>query len=296
MELRLGEAGELASAWACALAGATDTRILIIKGPSLAHFGIRAPRLSADVDVLVEPTRFEGYCTALTGGGWQARGVDEIGKVRTRHSISFTHPRWPCDIDVHRHFPGFLQPAHRTFDALWESRESMNLAHAEVPVPGRHASILIAFLHQLRNGPSNANAEELGQITRAAKAEPEPIQLLHLAKTLSALEPLRDVMGSLDVSPDSLPETRDSPRLREWRARSTSGGSGLYFWLLRIQRAPIGARVGLLMQALWPPRSDLLITVPDMTDTPSGRLKARALRILKGLRGVPRAIRALRYR
>lgn len=48
-------------------------RLLVVKGDALARMGLREPRVSADVDVLVEPDRFDELCAALEGAGWSER-------------------------------------------------------------------------------------------------------------------------------------------------------------------------------------------------------------------------------
>ena len=63
VDLRLDEAVELATAWvAVSRPDARHPHARAIKGDALARMGLREPRVSADVDVLVEPARFDETC------------------------------------------------------------------------------------------------------------------------------------------------------------------------------------------------------------------------------------------
>lgn len=290
--LELAAAGELASAWSAAIAQRLGVRILILKGASLARYGIRRPRVSGDVDVLVEPARFDEFCAALVSAGWSSRETPEIGAARTQHSSAFVNANWPCDIDVHRRFPGFLVSDSAAFEQLWESRSATHFGHFPASIPSRNASILVALLHQLRNGPSRLDQSEMNEISHVALSDADRADLVLLATHLGAVDPLRDVLQRLGVDEDELPAPIESAALRAWNARIHADGSGVYFWLQLIQRTPLGQRPAMIVRAIWPPRSELLADHPGIDDTVLARLGARILRLSKGIRGAPRAFRA----
>lgn len=296
MSLAVDDACDLAAAWIDTLAGRRGIRSLLIKGRSLSHHGLREPRVSADVDVLVEPARFEELCSAVQAAGWRERQRTAVGAVWADHSRTFIHSEWPCDIDVHRYFPGFLEDRDSVFETLWAGRESMCVAHHAVAIPSRNASILITILHQLRDGRARVDQDELSRVTSATLTSAQRRDLASLALATGALEPAREVLLGMGMTDADLPRRVLDSAVQDWTARIEADASGAYYWLLLIRSAPLGARAGLLMRALWPPRSDLLINDPGMTDTPSGRLKARVARLPKGMRGIPRAVRALRRR
>ncbi|MET0886334.1 MAG: hypothetical protein ABWX92_07770 [Mycetocola sp.] len=261
-------------------------RLLIIKGQSLAHHGLRPDRTSADVDVLVEPRLFDELCGQIRGAGWRKRATTEVGAVWAGHSLTFLSDSWPCDIDVHRYFPGFLNDPATTFDLLWDSRTRMDLAHRSVVIPGRVASILIAGLHQLRDGETRADKLELANLTNADLSDEERADLLALAESTGALEPARGLLETFGVRADKLPPPRDSPALRAWRARVDARASGAFFWILLMERTPASKRFGVLRRALWPPRETLLINHPGTHDTLLNRTKLRLARLPGGLRGL----------
>lgn len=291
--LGLDDACALAAAWVSHVGERCGIRLLVIKGQSLAHHGLRPARTSADVDVLVEPPRFDELCAQVLAAGWRQRATTEIGAVAAGHSLTFLSDTWPCDIDVHRYFPGFLNDPAATFDLLWESRTHMGLAHRPVAIPSRAASILIAGLHQLRDGETRADRVELATLARARVGNSERAGLIELARATGALEPARGLLARLGIMASDLPPARDSPSLRLWRARIDADASGAYFWMLLLKRTPPRERFKVLLRAVWLPRADLLIDDPAIRDTLPGRARARLARIPRGLLGLPRATRAM---
>ena len=209
------------------------------------------------------------------------------------HSLAFLSDTWPCDIDVHRYFPGFLNDPATTFDLLWESRTQMELAHRPVAIPSRISSILIAGLHQLRDGEARADKLELANLASAELSDEDRIDLIALAELTGALEPARVLLGRLGVTADDLPPARDSPALQAWRARVDARASGAFFWLLLLDRTSPAERFALLWRALWPPRETLMVNNPGAPDTLLSRIGLRLARLPGGIRGLPRAVRAL---
>ncbi len=132
-------------------------RILTIKGRVLADQGLRAVRGSSDVDVLVDPSAFERLWAILRSSGWTDRDravlvdLPREGTVLAPHARTLEHPQWPCHLDLHRYYPGFLNPAQDVFDTLWDARTTIDLAHRACPVPGVADHWLIAALHATRS-------------------------------------------------------------------------------------------------------------------------------------------------
>ena len=284
--LGLDDACALAAAWLSHVGERRGIRLLVIKGQSLAHHGLRPARTSADVDVLVEPQLFDELCAEIRVAGWRQRATTEVGAVWAGHSLTLLSDTWPCDIDVHRYFPGFLNDPATTFDLLWESRIQMQLAHQPVAVPSRVGSILIAGLHQLRDGETRADKLELANLASAELSDDERVDLIALAESTGALEPARELLATLGIRDGELPPPRDSPPLRAWRSRVDAKASGAFFWMLLIERTPASKRLGVLRRALWPPRETLFINHPGAHDTLLNRTKLRLARLPGGLRGV----------
>lgn len=293
LTLELEDACALAAAWVGALGEQHTFRLLVIKGQTLAHHGLRPPRTSADVDILVDPQQFDDFCVAVRMAGWRQRPVTEVGAMWAGHSLTFVNDTWPCDIDVHRYFPGFLADPSKTFDLLWRSRDSMLIANRLVPIPSRLASILISGLHQLRDGDTRADEAEMASVTSVEISDDERPAIVELAKATEALEPARDLLLRLGIHADELPPFRDSAAVREWHARAAANASGVFFWMILLERTPAGGRLGVLGRALWPPREVLMIDHPGLSDTILNRTMLRLSRLPGGLRGIGPAARAI---
>src|SRR3954452_14707989 len=108
-------------------------RILFIKGPILGQQGLRDAHASIDVDVLVDPRRVGDLRRGLEELGWAIRVPSNAPQVLALHSATYAHPLWPCEIDVHERFPGFLASPQATFDALWPYRTLATVASRAVP-------------------------------------------------------------------------------------------------------------------------------------------------------------------
>ena len=78
--------------------------------------------------MLIEPSGFDVFVAAIEHAGWRERASTLAGSVFTTHSRTFVHRDWPCDLDVHRFFPGFLAEPETVFDELWRRHEAIEVA------------------------------------------------------------------------------------------------------------------------------------------------------------------------
>src|SRR6188768_285867 len=147
MDFPLALAYPLAGAWCSELAARLPVRALVIKGPALAEYRLRTPRIAADVDVLVHPDDYKSYTMAIAASGWTERHHLFIADRTAPHSTTFIRDGWPIDIDVHRFFPGFLADPGLVFDILWARRVPRTSGHVRTWVPDRPSSALILGLH-----------------------------------------------------------------------------------------------------------------------------------------------------
>src|SRR3954468_14696535 len=129
-------------------------RVLFIKGPILTQQGLRDAHQSVDVDVLVDPSRLDDVRRGLEELGWAVRVPSTSARVLPLHSTTYAHPLWPCEIDVHDRFPGFLADLQQTFETLWSFRTTATVAGREVACPRPVAHAAIACLHALRDASS----------------------------------------------------------------------------------------------------------------------------------------------
>lgn len=279
------------------LADRTRTRVLFIKGPSASFHGLRIARISADADVWVEPGGDGALLGSLGDAGWTRRVVSSLSSELVGHSITLVHPQWPCDIDVHVTFPGFLGDRRRVFDELWARRAQMTLAGASVPVPDRSAAILIAALHALRTPAQTPRhrAEFHGLLALSQTlTESEQSDIVTLANATAAVDTARPFLNSLNVSlPGSTPHGVDSA-LDAWRVRTGAGGViTAQLWILAAGR-PWRERPGLIARALWPDERGLRRDHPDLAPGRVAANRARLARLGRGLRALPAVIRGRR--
>lgn len=293
VELRLDEAGQLCTAWVDQLAQSLSARALVIKGDTLARQGLRRPRVSADVDVLVEPSRFDDCRVALIRAGWVERPLPFISSRVSPHSVTFVRSGWPCDIDLHSYFPGFLASPGAIFDELWARRTSLTFAGHAVSVPDRMSSILISALHALRNGTSASRAEgDLAYLRGTDLSDTDKTTLATLAAATGCDGSLEDFLVRLGV--DVRPAV--TPALREWRARVESQTQGAFPWLMLWQASSWRQRPRIALRALWPTDRDIVLAHPSVANQFRPLLRARFHRLGRGLRGLPQSVRALRIR
>lgn len=292
------EAVELGHAWVQAVADARGIRVLFIKGPGLHRQGLRRKRVSADVDVLVEPARFAELCEAIRDSGWRTRPENFISQRTTLHSEALLRQGWPCDLDLHGFYPGFLAAPDDVFEALWARHERMTFASADCNVPDRVSGMLILALHSLRSAKIEPrHGDELEQLMRVPFSDRERADAAALALATGCAATLQSVLVRLGIAVEPPAAEFASAELREWRERVAAGSYGAYFWLYAWRHADGRDRFSIVWRAFWPTRADLLATRPETVDTTVGRLRARIARWRRGVGSLPGAIRAIwRYR
>ena len=297
IELRLDEANELLSAWACAQADAVGIRILLLKGRALSDDGLRPARTSADVDVLVDPRAFDAYCDAIVAAGWEEFPSTFASAHFTLHSRSFRRDGWPNSFDVHSEYPGFLRAPAVVFDALWATRRETAFAHRTCPVPSRAANAMVLALHSLRGThKQERHRDELASVTAASFTAAERAELAALATATGAAYPLRDVLAAWGVAVPADPELARSAAAREWHRKTAEAEGAAASWVLLLWRAPWRQKPAIVGRALWPSHADFAIDHPEVPDRMWPQVRARIARWGRGIRRAPAALRALARR
>lgn len=296
VRLSTSEGVDLAHAWVARLAHSVGARALLIKGTALHRLQLRQPRTSTDVDVLVPPEDFEKMCGALVRAGWRERQVSFLLKAAPNHSRSFIHPDWPCDIDVHSHYPGFLADPSVVFDTLWSRAANERFATQDCPRPDRPSSALILALHSLRSTEDvTRHGQELAQLYKAPFAPSERAAIGELAAVTASREPLDTVLATLGIAalPTSVPVGR--PVRETWRIQSDLDGNtmGTYRWVQALRTAPLAQKPKVLWHAIWPTDEDLRLIRPDLPLTSRARNVERRHRLWKGATALPRVIRSI---
>lgn len=286
--LAYSEANPLAAALVCRIAAERDIRMLVIKGLSLEHHGLRAGHVSADVDLLVDPARFGELLDAITGVGWRLRPTTSGGRLMTHHSVTLLHPAWPNDIDVHTTFPGLLAGPEASFEVLWRNRAEASLASVSCWIPDRPSAIVIWALHSLRGSARQSRHEsELRQLVVdvvPTLAEVERRRLGDRIVELGADRPLREVPELAVLSGDRHGPVADG-EWDAWQAKLAQARDASP-WLQVLRAARPRERPRILAMAVWPSRRDLELLDPTTVATPIGRLHARLRRFGRLLRRV----------
>jgi len=282
---------ELLHALVVAAAHVAATRILVIKGPTLARQGLRPARLSADVDVLVPPLEVERVVAVLSRWGWHPRITEAA--LQPSHSITLIHAEWGADIDLHREFPGIGRDASTAFERLWRDHHEERFAGVLVPVPSPNANAVILALHAARDRAEVGGAEGIRVAAEAVARRPSA-DILDLVGALDAAVAFDEVaIAAGIVNPD--PAAMDPLRSRAWRvATSTRDRTGPL--LATVLAAPLRERPRLIAQAVWPSETVIRAENPGLAPGHLAVVRRRFIRIATGLRSLPAAISALRRR
>src|SRR4051794_9236076 len=270
-------------------------RILFIKGPILGQQGLRNAHASIDVDVLVDPAGFDELRHDLEGLGWAVRVPSEAPQVLATHSVTYAHPLWPCEIDVHERFPGFLASPQATFDALWRYRSVAIVAGRTVPCLERLPHFAIACLHALRDPDSEPKRSELHRLVGLALEtfdDAERATLTQVAAATGAAETLEPVLSALGVQVHSSAELATS--MTDWRIRTSSTGVTSVGWIMELRRTPLRRWPAILRHAVLLTEAEIRDAQPDAAPGVWGLWRARLRRLGWGLRDVPRAVRIIR--
>lgn len=238
------------------LASVHGIRVLSIKGEVLERQGLRAGRAASDVDVLVDPAKYSALVRVLSTHGWVDRDgrifvdLPPSGTVLAPHARTLEHPDWPCHLDLHRYYPGFLRPAQEVFDLLWEAREGVEIAHGRCWAPDPIDHWLLASLHVARSHDSaqQRDLEEKAANTLAGRFD----RLIARAHSLGAAGPLRNSLERLTgIRPDVAESER--PLLAAWTRRLDAPGNLPDAFVEQFREARGSTRARLLLREAWPP-------------------------------------------
>lgn len=289
--LTLEEAVALGYAVVIRVLSDSGVRALAIKGPFLAQQGLRPPKPSIDIDVLVEPAGFDTARAALEAIGWHDGGSYETPGIVPLHSVNHRHPHWPCEADLHRWFPGFLADPAAVFDVLWERRESGPLAHVELPVPDVVGHAALAALHYLRDRETawgRSRLEELAERIERGWSPGQRSELVAVAAETGSSHSLGPLLTRLGLEPTGTEATL-VVAVDDWEMRSRSTVSEVVPWLVGLRRTPWHRRPLFVLSAFWLPDEHFRDDRGAPLDSRRALARARWARAKRGLRALPRA-------
>lgn len=283
--LTLDAAGGLAHALVAHVALESGIRALSVKGSFAADFGLRDRRVSADADILVDPAKIEQICMQLGRRGWHTRAGRRPPTFIDMHSVTLIHDAWPCDLDVHRYFPGFLAPPQVVFDLLWQGREIHRAAGVEVATPSRAGMAAIVALHAVRTPYLPRSRRDLETVRESISSRFTRTEVEDFCEIVTAGRAqwvLRDLIEAV-----GLPLTEDDATLAEKRLWEKNQQPALTkaasLWIREVEDAPVLRKPAAILHALWVPRGQIPRNDPQRLPT---RREAWAFQKTRWARGV----------
>lgn len=280
--LLLAEAVDLCHALVARVAESLGIRVIFIKGPISGLQGLRRPKISGDVDLLVSPTDLDTLVEGLNNRGWTQRPTDFDESTFPVHSVTLLHPMWPNDIDVHFRFPGMERPAEECFELLWSRTADFPLAGRPLKAPSRELGICILALHALRSPWLEDSKAELAFLKTITTPDMLPV-LLAVSEELmcgGALHPF--LLAAFGPTYGSEPPAPSE----EWRRRVAARSLGSAR-LIALLEGPWHARPAMLYQALNPSKKALLAYDLYADVSFRGRLKITVERWKNLVKGLP---------
>jgi hypothetical protein len=297
-ELALSEAVPLAHVAVDRVARDHDVRVLFIKGPTAAAQGLRAERVSLDVDALVDPGPRSVLAEALTDLGWVDENPYTSPTVLPMHSLTHRHPKWPCELDLHDRFPGFFADPQDVFERLWARRTTVEVAGQRVICTDRTAHALVLALHALRDPHDPAKAAELDDLVRRVSAsfDGEALRdLAGLASDLGAADTAAPFVSAVGGPPTGV-GTTSGRDLLAWRLRTEPSDATAVSWVAELRQLPLRDRPRYLWYAAWLSERELRLAEPNLPPGRRALWNARLRRLRRGLSALPGAVRSVRGR
>lgn len=258
--------------------------MLSIKGPAANYYGLRRDRVSADTDILVDPVDHQRYCELLEQYGWRPYFGRETPSLLPWHARTYTHPSWPCAIDVHRYFPGFFAEPQDVFDELWKGRSVLEVANTKILIPSLPTSAVIAALHAARHPDSPRHVEEEAQVVDRLLfhfSDQERRDFYATASSGGAIWVLRHVIARGELGPTIADASVD--QMTRWSYQRTYGQeSGAVGWLVELQHSRWLPRVQIALRALWVPRRHVPRSDPMRSPSHREAIAYNAARLQRG--------------
>ncbi|HEY6934984.1 MAG TPA: hypothetical protein VI452_16405, partial [Marmoricola sp.] len=262
--------------------------------PRQVELGLRPERASVDTDALAHPDDFEIVRSALAELGWHKRVPDTSPHVLPFHSVALAHEGWPCEIDLHHHFPGFFADDAAAFEALWRRRRGHLVAGREVAVCDLAGDTLIAALHAARAPvQKHGDMEFLIESVRGRFSPADLHDLATLAAETGSADTLRTFLDAVGA-PQFGAGATGADHLAAWSLLTTSEQIRGIGWVDALRHAPWRERLGLLKRAVFLSEAELRDQYPQAPAGAWGLLRAHVWRWRATASHLPKAIKAQR--
>lgn len=230
--LTLAEAVPLGTVLLQRLLDDAGIRSLVIKGPAFVELGVRRPKHSNDIDLLIHPDDRERVAGLLEVARWQSishwfpPALDDV-----IYSVTYAHPSFPASVDVHHYYSGVFARAD-AFESMWAQRVSVDMAHAQVvTMPSAHALIFEALNKFKAVGVDQWDATARAVVDAAQWRDLEHVR--RAAEELGATESASALIAALG-GPRA---AHTSPEFRRWAKEAGRFRSRIYFWRI-VTRSP----------------------------------------------------------
>lgn len=190
-------------AFVAKLAAERGIRLLAVGGPVFAAQGLISPRLSRSASVIVDIPAFDDFLGALLQAGWRLSPLIKRLGILPSVVLVLEHPDRIVRLDIYTAFPGFYIEPKRAFAILWARRQVLVLHGTPVQILDRLAMVIMAVHDRL--GPQSWSPKEhdydryLIEQFRLALKPQERKELLALVQALAAIEPMRPLLGALEL-------------------------------------------------------------------------------------------------
>ncbi|MFV0434112.1 MAG: nucleotidyltransferase family protein [Leucobacter sp.] len=250
--------------------------VIFIKGPVLQLQGLRNRHHSGDVDVLVDPDRIAELAERLEAWGWthaQVRWEDSS----LYHSVTMTPSGWGCEIDIHRHMPGFAVSDQTGFKLLLQHAEAKSFATVSVRIPDTPAHAVISALHLMRpqQGRNIASGNEEAAVRSLQTTGIEALSFARKMRAEASLkEELRRAFPEETINP-----SYDAPLNWKWRAEPNR----LKRYLIMFRAAPLRVWPRMAYRSIWPDESTAILIDNLYGGTATSPIDARLKRLKRGI-------------
>jgi hypothetical protein len=292
--LRHDEAAILLPAVAAEVARDLGVRFLLIKGAVPAMHGLRTPRRSADVDVLIDPLGYGRFTERLGDLGWFEPTAGMPSLVSAPPARSFRHYLWPVELDIHRSFPGFLADPVLAFEALWQDRSPVICGDLPVDGVGWAGSVLIGALHALRT-PGGSRGPEMTELGAAVSAAPAAklAKLALLAEQTGATATATPLLEVAGIPVGHVTHDQQAAHA-EWLLVTTPSPLVGVAWLNELRTSPWWAWPMRVIRALLGKEWGLRARYPAAPPGQRGLWLARWWRLRETIPHLPEAVRRVR--
>lgn len=290
------EGVELGQAMLARAAQDAGVRAFAIKGPVTALHGLRAPVLSADVDLWIDPSCRQTLFTHLEALGWIIVEQTQASRLMPLHAAIATHPNWPVQLDLHWRFPGFLAAEQDVFEELWRRHQSVTIAGVSVPCSDPVASAAIYALSLIRDRSTRGPQLELFLSLVSSWTTGNLEELVDLATITGSVQTLEPVLEPLGIRPLGPHGSNFEHELRQWDLRARSTGVSGVAQLAELQRTPVHRWPRIVWRNIMLTAEEIRALDPNTAGRRFGIARTRTRRAVRAAYALPRAFRVVAKR